>query len=188
MIGRTLTKQQRRMELRKYMGELMDAYPDKFKSPRQQGMQTWMQLAQSGRAPTDEDAHEVDRLLGAIATMFRRTRQLTDSPLTMGESYTMVTGGASEEVTPDPEALEFAESAEEPDDDAVAFAKTIAMYRSLVASGTASGEELPRLVMAMLDTLPGETNFDLDLKEMLKRFAVVELAFLTDAVESSRWH
>jgi hypothetical protein len=167
-------QQSLRRAYRMCMAEFMDSHQEVYAAPRAPGCRSWCELAERDEALSEMDQLTVDRLLGAIASMYRALQiHLGEGP-SLAQAYSAVFGAAADGIDADPVAMRFDDSGE-PDEDALAFGKSMAVYKQLIGEGVVRGDELQLLMSELIDTVPATSDLLLDLRELLKRFAVIEI-------------
>lgn len=152
------------------VGEFMDGNPAVFSTPASGA--SWVDTLLSSQAIEDEDRHVVDKALGMLASVLRTAHQSLDSGVVLSQAISPERLPDIDSIEPDAAALVvFDHKDDEDKSEAVAFARTITLYKQLVDQGVLQADMLSETLTQTLDDLPGTTELSRSLRETLKRLA-----------------
>jgi hypothetical protein len=152
------------------VGEFMDENPAVFANSV--SGTRWADTLLSSRVIEDADRHVVDKALGMLASVLRTAHQSIDSGVVLSEAISPERIPDIDSIEPDAAALVvFDHKDDEDKSEAVAFARTITLYKQLVDQEVLQADMLPDTLTQYLDDLPGTTELSRSVRETLKRLA-----------------
>ena len=155
---------------RQCVASFMDENPDAF-APPSTGT-TW-QDAWCHPAPSEADRRTMDKALGMLAGMFRTAQATVSDQEPLSEMLSPQRLPGVETLEPDPGALMVMGG--DTDEGAIAFARSITIYKSLLDAGMVSEEALRLMLNGTLDALPGDSPLMRSLIGTCQRMTQIDL-------------
>jgi hypothetical protein len=153
----------------------MDDNPQVFSQPV--AGESWASRIATGEPISGRDRVVVDRALGMLAGVFRSAQISLGGAPALTDALAAARAKGLPEFAPDAAALEQAD-VDGLEDETIAYARSITIYKECVRAGIVGGDELPRSVEDAFDRLPGESPFMRSLIETAKRMAQIDLQYL----------
>jgi hypothetical protein len=156
------------------VGEFMDGNPAVF-SPSTSGA-CWVDTLLSSPVIDGADRHVVDKALGLLASTLRSAHQTMDSGVVLGQAISPERIPDIDSIEPDAAAMLIFDHADDEDkSEAVAFARTITLYKQLVDQEVLEPDMLYETLVQVMDDLPGTSALSRSVIDTLKRMARLDM-------------
>ncbi len=153
--------------------EMMDAHPEQFRAPLHGGGSNWTDLIRSGRVPEQSDALVLEKAINMLCSFYNSVQHVVEDAFPVVQDTTEKASSFAD-FEPDAAALNAAKNAFGEDEAAVAFAKSVAIYKSLQLSGDATGNELLEHLHVLIDEVPGDGALIEDMKTATKKLSILQ--------------
>jgi len=144
---------------------------------RPEAAASWVELVEGGQRPQGRDRHVADKALGMLVGVMRTAQLTMGESMSLGRAFERAREAGIPEFEPDATALALA-SPDGNEEDQIAYARSITIYKQCTETGLIQGDELPRAVNEVFDQLPGNTPLMRSMVETARQIAQIDLEYV----------
>lgn len=159
---------------RRCIAGFMDENTDTFGTPLA-GL-TWADVLLEPAQLSEVDRRKVSKALGMLTATLRTAQSVTGDGPSLAEALSPQREPAVEALPPDAAALAVVGGGD--DENSIAFARCITIYKVLMEAGQVTEDKLRRILDGVLESLPGSSPLMRSVIETTRRMTQLDLDYM----------